>query len=114
MQTAKFPIFWSPTLFRSVGISLDISCNCQEVLVALDRERLEPTLIQMPHSGRLVMGMVPLSVGQPNVVAEAAHFAVHTRADQQVIVIRHQTVSEEFYLESFQSLIENVLKRYVV
>jgi hypothetical protein len=53
-------------------------------------------------------------MSQPNVVAEAAHFPVLTWTDQQVIVSWHQTVRETFFVESLQSLIKDLLKRFVV
>ena len=70
MQTAELPIFGTLTQFRSVSVSLDVTCHGEEVLVALDRERFEPTLVHMPHSGRLVVGVVALSVSQPDVMTE--------------------------------------------
>ncbi len=119
MQTAESPVFGLLTQFRGVSVSLDVSCDGKEVLVALDGERFEPTLVHMPHSGRVVVGVVSLgvislSVSQPEVMTETPHFTVLPWANQKVIVIWHQAVREKFYLESLQSLIEDFSKGFVV
>ena len=104
-QVAEFPVFGPLTQFRGVSVSLDVSCDGKEVLVALDGERFEPTLVHMPHSGGVVMGVVSLGVislgvSQPEVMTETPHFTILTWANQKVIVIWHQVVHEKFDLES--------------
>jgi hypothetical protein len=48
MQTAKHPVTGTLTQFRSVRIPFNVPRNHQEVLVTLDGERFESTLIDMP------------------------------------------------------------------
>ena len=71
-------------------------------------------MVHMPHSGRLVVGVVSLSVSQPDVMTKTPHFTVLTWANQKVIVIWHQAVREKFYLESLQRLIKDFFKGFVV
>lgn len=71
-QTAEFPVFGLLTQLRGVSVSLD----GKEVLIALNGERFELTLVHIPHPGGAVMGVVSLGASQPGGMTETRHFTL--------------------------------------
>ena len=91
-QARPFPVFGLLNQSASQRVSLDVSNHPKQVLVFLDRNRLEATLPEMATTG------VILSVA----VVEPAHDSLHPTAEitvgdgpnDQVKVIGHQAVRE--------------------
>ena len=63
----------------TTNVSLDIAVQRQIVLVRLDRERLESSLVQMAAADILVVGMPALRVPQRQPAYEIRQFAVLLR-----------------------------------
>lgn len=79
MQATPSPIFGIRAELRRKGVSFDVTADCQKMLVVLDRKRFETPLVHMPLSGRVVMSVITLSVGEREPLTEASHFTVHAR-----------------------------------
>jgi hypothetical protein len=88
MQASPLPALRSLTQTGRVSVPLDVPSDCQEVLVVLDRERFEAFLVHVPTAGGVIVSVVPLGVGQTDVMTEASHLSVDPWPQSQVIVVR--------------------------
>ena len=61
-RTTIRPIFGSLTEIGSQWIAFYVSKYAQQVVVLLDRKRLETSLVEMPGALRLVVGIMTMSL----------------------------------------------------
>jgi hypothetical protein len=77
---------------RAQCVSLDVPQHGQQVLVLLDRKRLEASLPDMPASA--VMPMIASHVAGEQPLHPAPQIAVLSRPDNQVKMIRHHAIAQ--------------------
>lgn len=94
------------------GIPLDIPQHGQQVLVLLDGERFESPLPDV--AGGLVMLVVAADVRGEQPLHPAGQIAVLARPEDQVKVIRHQTISEQPHRHNFVGGREEADERLVI
>ncbi len=96
------------------GISFDVTADGVEVIVLLDREAFETSLVEMPLAGSVVMGVVSHGVSAGHPAKEATHLAVFLRAQHEVPVIRHQLIGQQLRFVLVQPFVEDSLEGLVV
>jgi len=85
------------------------------VLILLDREALEPALIERTLSGGVVMGMPAVGVGDLNPLHPGGKIGVAGGQDDQMPVIGHEAVGQQLRgIGPGQGLMEHALKGGVV
>jgi hypothetical protein len=77
------------------GVAFNVTASDKKVIVILDGEALETTLIHMTHSGRVVVSMIPHRVCHPHPFAKTPHFTIDKRSKNQVPMGCHDLVSIE-------------------
>lgn len=96
------------------GVALHVPAHRQQMLVGLDHEGFEPPLIQMPCSDRLPMGMPPLRMGERQPAHESRQVTILSRPDDEMPVVRHDTVGQQSHRHAFTGLRQDPFKRAVV
>jgi len=76
-------------------VAFHVPAHDQEMVVHLNRKRLEPSLVQVAAAGGLMMGMPELGVRLGESAGEARQVAVAARPDDQVPVVGHEAVGEQ-------------------
>jgi len=84
------------------------------MLVRLNREALEPALIDMPYAGSAVCGMPSLRVGHRYPSHEFGDIAVVNGPQQQMPVIAHDAVAAEAHIYALKPLSKDTLERFKI
>ncbi len=108
------PVFRASHQLRSQGIALDITSDGQEMLIGLDRKRLEAALIDRPSPGGVMMGMPALRMGDGDPAEHLGEFAILSRPEEEMPVIGHQAIGGDADLGLGLGFGENLLERGVV
>ena len=82
--------------------------------IVLDRKTLERTLVKVPGSGGMVVGVIPQRVGGSDPPEQSPHRAVLLGPKDQVPVIGHQTERKELDRISPETFIEGAKEGFVV
>ncbi len=96
------------------SVAFDVPAHCQEMPVRLDRERLEPPLVQMAvaaHPSKAVPAK-GMHSRQPGHISRQG--AVLLRVNHHVPVVRHHAVREDAHRNAIQSLRHHVHERCVI
>lgn len=84
------------------------------MLVGLNRKGLESPLIYRPAAHRMPMGMPALRMRHRNPSHHLRKLSIVTRPQEQMPVIRHQTICRNPYVGSLIGFAENVFKRGII
>ena len=99
---------------RTQGVSLDVSADDQQVLIALDRKAFESSLVQRAGAGGVMMGVPTLGVGHGQQPHELAQLIVLARPQHQVPVIGHQAVAEDSHRDRKTGAFDDPLHGQVI
>ena len=113
-KTAPRPVFRPLHQIGAQSISLNVPADREKVLVILHGEGLEAALIKMARPDGVVMCVPPLRVSQRQPAHELGQIAVASRPQDQVPMIRHQTIRENPHVHPGQSFFQDALERRVV
>lgn len=87
--------------FRSHGIALDVAQHGHQVIVILQRKRLETPL---PHMARtVVVAIVSLGMSRQEPLDPPSEVGIAVRPEHQVKVVWHQTIAKKIHLKSLLS-----------
>jgi len=114
MQIAPPPVLSPVDQAGPQRVSLDVAAERVEVVVGLNRERLEPALIEMTRTGRLPLSVPSLRMRERDLADEPRQQAVFLGPGDKMPVVRHQTVSRQSGLKPFDSLGRNPLEGLVI
>ena len=110
MRTTPSPVLRLPRKSCANRISLNVFQHREQMLTALDDERLVPTLVQVSPSDGLCLRMVTTCVS----CAEPAHtlrkVAVLLWVQEHVPVIRHEDVCEDAHVVLLTHFIQKILE----
>jgi hypothetical protein len=81
--------------FRTASVPLDVADNSKKVIVRLNWERLEASLVEVPRSERDEVGMPPHGVRVCEPPNELRQLAVSSRPDHHVPVIGHYGIADQ-------------------
>jgi len=84
------------------------------MLAVLDWKRLKSSLVHMALAGRMSMSMPTLSMSQRQPARELRQLSVFDWVDNQVPMVRHQTVRQQASSSPFYRLLKNLFKGFVV
>ena len=73
-----------------------------KVVVILDGKALEASLIQMPSSSGVVVGVVSHRVCAANPLAKSPHLSIDQRANHQMPMIGHDLVRKQLHSVKLQ------------
>jgi hypothetical protein len=108
------PILCARDQFGSSGIALDVAAEPKEMAIVLDRDRLEPALVDRTSSPGSP-GVAPLpGVRGRQPLHEQREAVVVQGPEHQVPVIWHDAVGEQAYREATQRLGEDLEERFEV
>ena len=95
-------------------ITLHVAAHGQQVLIFLDRKRLEPALVQGPCSRRVIVRMPALRVrhGQPAQVL--GQVPVLKRPDHQMPVVGQDTIGQQAHRHEVLGLLEDALESRII
>jgi hypothetical protein len=96
------------------GVPFHVAADRQEMLVRLDRERLEPSLIQVTGASRAVVGVPPLGVGHGEPAQELREVALLARPAQEMEMVGHHAGGQQPGIRARDGLSENSLERGLV
>ena len=71
------------------SVALDLAAECLEVAVVLDKERLEPSLVEATRPGGMTVGMPSLGVGHGQPAHEPRQVAVAPGPKHEMKVVGH-------------------------
>jgi hypothetical protein len=84
------------------------------MVIVLNGKRLETPLIQMPFAGRVMVGVVSLSVSERQPLGELGHLTINLRSNDKMPMVGHQTVTEQIDLELCYRVDKNKFERLEV
>jgi hypothetical protein len=113
-RTAGFPILGTSAERCSDGIPLNVPQHGQQMVVRLDRKRFESSLVQMPGSLRMVMGMPTHGMGVRQPPEKGRKLVFGFRPDDKVPVIGHHAIREDRQRFSLKRLAKHPFERFVV
>ena len=92
-QARPFPMLGSSHTFGTYGITLDVPQHGGQVIVVLQRKRLESSLPHVP--GRAVMTMISSRMGCQEPLQPTPQVAITVRPEHEMEMVRHQAITEE-------------------
>jgi hypothetical protein len=95
-------------------IALHVTANPQEVVIALNWDRLKASLVQRTGAAGFVVRMPPLSVRHGQPVHESRQLSVFSGPEDHMPVIWHRAICQHSDGYPFQSFPQRLLKRGVV
>jgi len=110
-QAGPTPILGAFDQVRPQRVTLDITGNRQEMRVFLDREALEPALVQVANANLPVVLLPSARVRHRQPLHEPAELSVLLRGQKQVPMIRHQAVRKQLNRLSFEGIRHDPLER---
>ena len=113
-QTRPAPLLCTDYQTRAQGIALDVPAHHQKMIIRLHGEGLEAPLVQMAGSGRSMMGMPALRVGQRHPGHELREFPISPWPQHEMPVVRHDAVGENSHRRACVRLAKHALKRLEV
>ena len=113
-QTAEGPVFCPLAQTGSQRIPLDISQHGQQVLILLNGKRLESSLVEVAGSFGAVMGVPPHGVRVRQPAEEVRELRVGLGPYDEVPVIRHDRVREEWQPLAGDRFFQNPFEGLVV
>jgi len=84
------------------------------MLIGLDRKRLEAALIDRPGAGTVVVGMPAFGMRHRDPPQDFREFSVASGPEEQVPMIRHQTIGRNAEPRVALRLGQNLLERPVI
>jgi hypothetical protein len=92
------------------GVSLGVTADRDEVLIALDRKAFESSLVDVPLTGGMGVGAVTHGVGGCHPTEKLAHRPILLGSQHQVPMVGHQLVTVQLDFVQLESLGENSLE----
>ena len=99
---------------RSQRIALHISCDRQEVFIGLYGKRFEAALIDRAGPGSVVVNMPALRMRDRDPPQYLGEFSIMSRPEEEMPMIRHQTIGRDPYPGLGMSFSQNLLERGIV
>jgi len=110
-EAAPSPVLGPFHQARPQRVALDVTADGVKMLVALHRERLEPSLVQVPRAGGMMVGVPAPGVGHGQPPHEPGEIAVAVGPDHQMEMVGHRAVGEQPHVVPRHSLGRNPLER---
>ena len=114
VQTAPTPLVGTLHQPCSQGIAFHVAADSVEVLVILNRERLEPSLVHMPRTGGSLMSVPTLGMGKRQPAGEPREVFVFSGPDHKVPVVSHQTIAQQSHVELSDGFDKRSFERFKV
>jgi hypothetical protein len=113
-RTAPAPLLRSFDQPCTHRIPFDVTTDRQHILSGFDGKGLEASLIDMPFSYAVSMLMPPLRMREGQPIHEARKIPVLSGPDDEMPVIRHDTVGQESHCCSRTGLNQHPFKRRII
>jgi hypothetical protein len=113
-KAGPLPLFGFPHEIRSQRVSLHVACERVKVVVFLNGKRLEAALVNVARSARMTMRMPALGVRQCQPADKPREFALLSRPDNEVPVVRHEAIGQQPGLCALHGLGQRLLEREVI
>ncbi len=113
-QTRPAPVLCTNDQIRAQRIALDVPAHDQKMTIRLHREGFEAPLVQMAGSGRAMMCMPALGVGQRHPGHELGELPISPWPQHEMPVVGHDAVGEDPHRHACVRLAKHALKRLEV
>ncbi len=113
-RAAELPVLSPIAEIRPQRVALHVAEHCEQVLVLFNRKRFETPLVKMARSLGSIISVPAHRMGVRQPAEEVGELLVCFRADDEVPVIRHDTIGENRQGLSLERLLQNTLEGLIV
>ncbi len=114
MQTAPSPLLRALYEFCPQRVAINVSQNRQRMLILLNRETLEPALIQRPGSNAVMMRVPAIGVRHRQQPHELTQITIARREKHKVKVVGHRHITANPDGNALVSELDAFFERFIV